>query len=225
MRNCIKDIYLNILYEAAALQNVLTNRLDRADTHTDTESGTYIDQQENHWSLETQSWDHVLVQEDVNKCTIAAFPVQNFASVADSGRGKTVAVSNTFNYFFSQVGLSLSSKLPRTVYPPLVGDAVYRIDHVFQLEPVTDSWRGAWLRCEVHFTFGTDSTRAAVMVPDIEMTANLKNTYCVANTLYRRLSPVVRELRAVPTLFKRSGCGWETEGRVISIMHKTSVQK
>ncbi|KAG8284663.1 hypothetical protein J6590_098162 [Homalodisca vitripennis] len=129
---------------------------------------------------------------------IAAFPVQNFASVADSGCGRTVAVSNTFNDFLSQVGLSLASKLPRPVGPPLVDDAVYRIDHVFQLEPLTDSWRGPLC-----------GGGGGVRVPDIGMTSNLTNTFvfdCVANTLYRRLSPVIRELRAVPTLFKGSGC-------------------
>ncbi|KAG8329398.1 hypothetical protein J6590_087251 [Homalodisca vitripennis] len=70
---------------------------------------------------------------------IAASLVPNFASVADSGCGKTVAVSNSLNDFFSQVGLSLASKLPRPFGPLLVDDAVYRIDHVFQLEPLTDS--------------------------------------------------------------------------------------
>uniref|UniRef100_A0A1B6JBB6 Uncharacterized protein n=1 Tax=Homalodisca liturata TaxID=320908 RepID=A0A1B6JBB6_9HEMI len=52
------------------------------------------------------------------------------------------------------------------------------------------------------------STRAAVgggvRAPVIEMTVNLTNAYYMASTLYRRLPPVIRDLRAEPTgLFKR----------------------
>ncbi|KAG8256429.1 hypothetical protein J6590_068679 [Homalodisca vitripennis] len=46
------------------------------------------------------------------------------------------------------------------------------------------------------------STRATVRgymrVPVIEMTVGLTNTYCVSNALYSRLSPVMRDLQAVP---------------------------
>ncbi|KAG8274436.1 hypothetical protein J6590_107945, partial [Homalodisca vitripennis] len=57
------------------------------------------------------------------------------------------------------------------------------------------------------------STRAAVgggvRAPVIEMTVNLTNAYYVASTLYRRLPPVIRDLRAEPTgLFKRLITTW-----------------
>ncbi|KAG8324922.1 hypothetical protein J6590_080064 [Homalodisca vitripennis] len=43
----------------------------------------------------------------------------------------------------------------------------------------------------------------------IEMTVNLTNAYYVASTLYRRLPPVIRDLRAEPTgLFKRLITTW-----------------
>ncbi|KAG8286554.1 hypothetical protein J6590_056875 [Homalodisca vitripennis] len=43
----------------------------------------------------------------------------------------------------------------------------------------------------------------------IEMTVNLTNAYYVASTLYRRLPPVIRDLRAEPTgLFKRLVTTW-----------------
>ncbi|KAG8295841.1 hypothetical protein J6590_071663 [Homalodisca vitripennis] len=43
----------------------------------------------------------------------------------------------------------------------------------------------------------------------IEMTVNVANAYYVASTLYRRLPPVIRDLRAEPTgLFKRLITTW-----------------
>ncbi|KAG8284662.1 hypothetical protein J6590_098161 [Homalodisca vitripennis] len=44
-------------------------RAPRVGTHTDSESGTNLDQQELHRLLDTQSWGHVFVQQDVHKCS------------------------------------------------------------------------------------------------------------------------------------------------------------
>ncbi|KAG8280698.1 hypothetical protein J6590_074853 [Homalodisca vitripennis] len=48
-----------------------------------------------------------------------------------------------------------------------------------------------------------------VRAPVIEMTVNLKYAYYGASTLYRRLPPVIRDLRVEPTgLFKRLITTW-----------------